>query len=62
VSPVIETVVKSTVVTPHIPSESDVIPDVETSQDLPVSVIETGSEIPQTEADMVLRALNLMVA
>ncbi|MCI77928.1 hypothetical protein A2U01_0099198, partial [Trifolium medium] len=53
---------KSTVVTPYIPSESDVIPDVETSLDQPVSVVETGSEIPQTEADMVLRALNLMVA
>ncbi|MCI17000.1 hypothetical protein A2U01_0038147, partial [Trifolium medium] len=40
--------------------ESDVIPDVETSQDQPVSVDETGSAIPQTDADMVMRILNLM--
>ncbi|MCI41709.1 hypothetical protein A2U01_0062943, partial [Trifolium medium] len=46
--------------TPYIPSESDVISDVETSQDQHDSVVETDSEIPQTDADMVLRALNLM--
>jgi len=40
-------------VTPRIPSESDVIPDVETSQDQLVNVVETGFEIPQTDADMV---------
>ncbi|MCI44897.1 hypothetical protein A2U01_0066136, partial [Trifolium medium] len=30
-------------------------PDVETSQDQPVSVVETSSEILQTDADIVLR-------
>ncbi|MCI17110.1 hypothetical protein A2U01_0038257 [Trifolium medium] len=60
ISPVIETVVESTIVTPHIPSESNVIPDVETSQDQPVSVDETDYAIPKTDADMVLRILNLM--
>ncbi|MCI50468.1 hypothetical protein A2U01_0071712, partial [Trifolium medium] len=40
--------------------ESDVIPDVATSQDQPVNVDETGSAIPQTDADLVLRILNLM--
>ncbi|MCI17379.1 hypothetical protein A2U01_0038526, partial [Trifolium medium] len=40
---------------------SDVILDVETSQDQLVSVVETCSAIPQTEADMVLRVLNLMM-
>ncbi|MCH89058.1 hypothetical protein A2U01_0009951 [Trifolium medium] len=60
ISPVIKTVVESTIVTPHIPFEFNVIPDVETSQNQPVSVVETSSEIPQTNVDMVLRVLNLM--
>ncbi|MCI12252.1 hypothetical protein A2U01_0033355, partial [Trifolium medium] len=41
-------------------SKSNVISDVETSQDQPVSVVETGSVISQTDADMVMRIFNLM--
>ncbi|MCI89865.1 hypothetical protein A2U01_0111154, partial [Trifolium medium] len=40
--------------------ESDALPDVEASQDQPVSAVEIGSEIPQTDVNMALRILNLM--
>ncbi|MCI73229.1 hypothetical protein A2U01_0094493, partial [Trifolium medium] len=40
--------------------ETDAIPDVGTSQDQRVIDVEIGSEIPQTDVDMVLGVLNLM--
>ncbi|KAK2374349.1 hypothetical protein QL285_075320 [Trifolium repens] len=49
----LKVIIKSTMVTPLIPSDFNVIQDVQISQDTPVNAVQTSFEIPQTDVDMV---------